>query len=137
MGQPAHILLGEKRRGADRTCLQLHVGQPAHILLWRKGGGPMNLFWQHEAWSLIEGCVSSHLLAGRISRQFNILSLSLCELAIYYTIKYIQTNKQTYLKDGSPYRYETCFLPNSSLSWSKPNICLIFTTIVMSNYVTA
>ena len=54
----------------------------------------MNLFWQHEAWSSIEGCVSSQLLAGRISWRFNILSLSLCELAIYYAIK-IHTNKHT------------------------------------------
>ena len=100
---PAHIMHVEKRRGAGEPVL-------------------------HPAWELDLDLCLEPSLEGRNSRRIDILSLSLCELAIYYTIKYIQTNKQTYSKNGSPYRYETCFLPNSSLSWSRPNICPIFAT---------
>ena len=39
MGQSVHILLGENRRGADRTCLQLRLGE--------RGEGPIELVCIH------------------------------------------------------------------------------------------
>ena len=108
------------RGGADRSCLHPYVGWPTHPFV-RLGGGGEPI--------LARECRVSSQLIGRSNSPANkhIKFESLwTSYLLYY--KYTQTNEQTYLKDGSPYRYETCLSPNSSLSWSKPNICPIFTT---------
>ena len=99
--QSVHILLGENRSGADRTCLQLRQGKEGRgrqILfsstcevtgthpLVKNRRGPVNLVWRQSVVSW------ANFSAGVIPRRLNILSLNLCELAIYYTIN---THKQT------------------------------------------
>ena len=143
MGELAHILLGEKWEGPTEPVCSLGLERkergrqnlftatcvltrtPPVVEKRRGAGEPVLATWGLELNQRL--CLKPTFGGKDFPAIQHIKFESLWTSDLLYC-KYIQTNKQTYLKDGSPYQYETCFLPNSSLSWSKPNICPIFTT---------